>query len=97
MKLGPFSLAEDNQEIERPVKFVAFSPVQLPEDTMNEYIRLRCMNDLSNTWGYPHDIPPYLSLADKERLDVLSQELPPTDIERWNSLAELQMRRRLFQ
>ncbi|KAG1843695.1 hypothetical protein C8R48DRAFT_462707 [Suillus tomentosus] len=64
---------------------------------MDEYIRLRCMSDLSNTWGYPHDIPPYLSLVDKERLDTLSQELPPTDIERWNSFAELQMRRRLFQ
>jgi hypothetical protein len=81
----------------RPVKFIAFNPGQQPEDPMEEYIRLWCLNDLHNTRNfYPHDVPPYLSLTDKERLNILSQELPPADVESWNLLAELQMRRRLF-
>jgi hypothetical protein len=98
LKLGPFSVAGDTETIGRAVKFIAFNPGQQPEDTMDEYIRLRCMNDLHNTRSfYPYDIPPYLSLTDKERFNVLSQELPPTDVERWNSFAELQMRRRMFE
>ncbi|KAG1807291.1 uncharacterized protein BJ212DRAFT_1387507 [Suillus subaureus] len=98
LKLGPFSLTEDNGAVGRPVKFIAFNPGQQPEDPMEEYIRLRCMNDLHNTWNfYPHDIPPYLSSTDKERFNTLSKELPPTDIEHWNLLAELQMRGRLFE
>jgi hypothetical protein len=97
LKLGPFSLAEDNGVVGRPVKLVAFNPGQQPEDPMEEYIRLWCLNDLHNTRNfYPFDVPPYLSLAGKERLNSLSQELPSADVERWNSLAELQMRRRLF-
>ncbi|KAG1800712.1 hypothetical protein EV424DRAFT_419564 [Suillus variegatus] len=36
------------------------------------------------------------SVCDKERLDVLSREQPPTDVERWDSFAELQIRRRIF-
>ncbi|KAG0700970.1 hypothetical protein DFH29DRAFT_590598 [Suillus ampliporus] len=56
------------------------------------------MNELHNMRTfYPSVIPPYLSLKDKERFNILSQELPPVDVERWNSLAELHMRRRLFQ
>lgn len=98
LKLGPFSVAGDTEAIGRPVKLTAFNPGQQPEDAMDEYIRLRCMNDLHNTWNfYPYDIPPYLSSTDKDRFNVLSQELPPTDIEHWNSFAELQMRRRLFE
>jgi hypothetical protein len=65
---------------------------------MEEYIRLWCLNDLHNTRNfYLYDIPPYLSLTDKERFNILSQELPRADVERWNSLAELQTRRRLFE
>lgn len=98
LKLGPFSVAEDNEAIGRPVEFITSNPGQQPENTMEEYIRLQCMNDLHNTRTfYSFDIPPYLSLTDKERFNVLSQELPPTDVERWNSLAELQMRSRLFE
>jgi hypothetical protein len=98
LKLGPFSLTEDNGVVGRPVKFIAFNPGQQPEDPMEEYIRLWCLNDLHNTWNfYPNVIPPYLSLTDKERLNSLSQELPSVDVERWNLLAELQMRRRLFE
>lgn len=98
LKLGPFSLAEDNGAVGRPVKFIAFDPDQQPEDPMEEYVRLRCMNDLQYMRHfYPHDIPPYLSLTDKDRFNILSQELPPADVERWNSLAELQMRRRFFE
>jgi hypothetical protein len=97
LKLGPFSLAEDNGVVGRPVKLVAFNPGQQPEDPMEEYIRLWCLNDLHNTRNfYPFDVPPDLSLDGKERLNSLSQERPSADVERWNSLAELQMRRRLF-
>jgi hypothetical protein len=100
LKFGPFSLTEGNEAIGRPVKFIAFNHGQQPEDTMDEYIRLRCMNDLHNMRAfefYSYEIPPYLSSTDKERFNVLSQELPPTDVERWNSVAELQMRRQLFE
>ncbi|KAG2036664.1 hypothetical protein BDR03DRAFT_959127 [Suillus americanus] len=65
---------------------------------MEEYIRLRCMSDLQYMRHfYPHDILPYLSLTDKDRFNILSQELPPADVERWDSLAELRMRRRWFE
>jgi hypothetical protein len=98
LKFGPFSLTEENEAIGRPVKFIAFNPGQQPEDTMDEYIRLRCMSELHITRSfYTYDIPPYLSSTDKERFNVLSQELSPTDVERWNSIAELQMRRQLFE
>jgi hypothetical protein len=89
---------EGNGEVGRPVKFTAINPGQQPEDPMEEYIRLWCLNDLHNTQNfYPHDIPPYLSLTDKERFNVLSQELQPADVERWSLLAKLQMRKQLFE
>ncbi|KAG2048808.1 hypothetical protein BDR06DRAFT_1012729 [Suillus hirtellus] len=56
-----------------------------PEGTMDEYIHSRCMNDASNvanTWNRPHDVAPYLLLTDKERFDILFQELSPTNVER---------------
>ncbi|KAG1736405.1 uncharacterized protein EDB91DRAFT_504662 [Suillus paluster] len=56
------------------------------------------MNELHNRRNiWQLYIPPYLSLKDKERFDILSQEQPPADIKSWNSLAELHMRRRLFE
>ncbi|KAG1743666.1 uncharacterized protein EDB91DRAFT_1274269 [Suillus paluster] len=97
LKFGPFSLTKDNNLLER-LHFIAFYPGQQPQDTREEYIYLRCMNELHNTRNLWHFyIPPYLSLKDKERFDILSQEQPPTDIKSWNSLAELHMRRRLFE
>lgn len=97
LKFGPFSLEEDNTVLEKPVIFVAFNPGQQSEDTMEEYIRLWCMNELHNTRTFfPCEIPPYLSSNDKERFNILSKELPSSDVKRWNSLAELHVRKRLF-
>ncbi|KAG1762411.1 hypothetical protein EDD22DRAFT_892002 [Suillus occidentalis] len=47
--------------------------------------------------SYPYDVPPYLSSKDKARFDFLCQELLPADVKRWNSLAELHLRSRLFE
>jgi hypothetical protein len=86
--------------LESPVTLVALSAGQHPEDTKGEYIRLWCMNALhTNKWRnpYPYDVPPYLSSKDKARFDFLCQELLPADVKRWNSLAELHLRSRLFE
>ncbi|KAG2340096.1 hypothetical protein BDR05DRAFT_562246 [Suillus weaverae] len=99
LKLGPFCPTEDRELLERPVMFTAFSAGQQPEDPKEEYIRLWCMNALhADKWRkfYAHDVPSYLSLKDKERFNTLCQELLPADVKRWNSLAELHLRSRLF-
>ncbi|KAG1736414.1 uncharacterized protein EDB91DRAFT_1250037 [Suillus paluster] len=98
LKLGPFSLAEKDEALETPVKLTATSPGQQPEDTKDEYIRLWCMNELHNARNfYPYEITPYLSSEEKQRFNSLCDELPPSDVQRWNSLAELHVRRRLFE
>ncbi|KAG1885952.1 hypothetical protein F4604DRAFT_1723791 [Suillus subluteus] len=100
LKLGPFCPTEDRELLERPVTFVALCAGQQPADPKEEYIRLWCMNALhTDKWqsSYPHDVPSYLSSKDKKRFNVLCQELLPADVERWDSLAELHLRSRLFE
>jgi hypothetical protein len=82
------------------VTFIASSAGQHPEDSKEEYIRLWCMNALhTDKWrnSYPSDVPSYLSLEDKARFDILCENLLPADVKRWNSLAELHLRSRLFE
>lgn len=99
LKNGPFCPTENRELLESPVTFIASSDGQHPEDSREEYIRLWCMNALhTDKWRcfYPYDVPSYLSSKDKARFDILCQELLPADVKRWNSLAELHLRSRLF-
>ncbi|KAG0695123.1 hypothetical protein DFH29DRAFT_1005721 [Suillus ampliporus] len=97
LKFGPFSLAEENEVLEKPVKFTEFSPSQQPEDTKDEYIHLWCMNELHNARNvYPFEVTPYLLSEEKHRFNYLPEELPPSNVQCWNLLAELHMCRQLF-
>ncbi|KAG1738407.1 uncharacterized protein EDB91DRAFT_458479 [Suillus paluster] len=55
------------------------------------------MNELHNARNfYPFEVTPYLSSEEKQRFNFLSDKLPSSDVQRWSSLAELHVRRRLF-
>ncbi|KAG1762414.1 hypothetical protein EDD22DRAFT_847097 [Suillus occidentalis] len=99
LKNGPFCPTENRELLESPVTFIASSDGQHPEDSKEEYVRLWCMNALHTLkfrCSFPHDVPSYLSSKNKARFDILCQELLPADVKRWNSLAELHLRSRLF-
>ncbi|KAG1784885.1 uncharacterized protein HD556DRAFT_1461166 [Suillus plorans] len=68
LKLGPFSLTEDQELLERPVKLVAYTLNQQPEDPKDEYIRLWCLNKLHNKRkSFPLETSPYLSPEQQQR------------------------------
>ncbi|KAG1890672.1 uncharacterized protein F5891DRAFT_1070787, partial [Suillus fuscotomentosus] len=98
LKLGPFSLTEDQELLERPVKLVAYALNQQPEDPKDEYIRLWCLNKLHNKRkSFPLETSPYLSPEQQQRFKALSKGLPESDVQRWSSLAELETHKRLFE
>ncbi|KAG1789590.1 uncharacterized protein HD556DRAFT_1446814 [Suillus plorans] len=98
LKLGPFSLTEDQELLERPVELVAYTLSQQPEDPKDEYIRLWCLNKLHNKRkSFPLEIPPYLLPEQQQRFKSLSKGLPESDVQHWSSLAELEIRKRLFE
>ncbi|KAG1788873.1 uncharacterized protein HD556DRAFT_1311787 [Suillus plorans] len=94
LKLGPFSLTEDQELLERPVKLVAYTLNQQPEDPKDEYIRLWCLNKLHNKRkSFPLETSPYLSPEQQQRFKALSKGLPESDVQHWSSLAELETRK----
>lgn len=99
LKLGPSNLTKNQElfKLEKPVNLTASNPDQQPEDTKGDYIRLWCMNELRNQRNlFPLEMPSYLSPEEQQRFKSLSEKLPEADVQRWSSLAELQVRRRLF-
>ncbi|KIK36263.1 hypothetical protein CY34DRAFT_16505 [Suillus luteus UH-Slu-Lm8-n1] len=98
LKFGPLSLTEDQDLLERPVKLVPSNPSQHFENPKDEYIYLWCMNKLHNEGSfYPFEMPTYLSPEQHQRFKSLSEDLPESDVQRCNSLAELQIRKRFFE
>ncbi|KAG1792242.1 hypothetical protein EV424DRAFT_1609382 [Suillus variegatus] len=81
LKLGPFSLTEDQELLERPVKLVAYTLNQQPEDPKDEYIRLWCLNKLHNKRkSFPLETSPHLSPEQQQRFKALSKGLPESDV-----------------
>ncbi|KAG2091983.1 uncharacterized protein F5147DRAFT_779833 [Suillus discolor] len=78
LKLGLFSLTEDQELLERPVKLVA--------STQGSSLKIRTLSKRHLIYR-----------EEQQRFKSLSKGLPESDVQRWSSLAELEMRKRLFE
>jgi len=93
LKFGSLSPPEAGEQLERPVQLVPGNSGQELQNIKEEFVRLWCLNELNNQrWTIPRDVPSYISSDEKQRFDLLSEK---EDIQRWSSLAELHLRKRL--